>query len=251
MLYSLIFLIILVIIDIIYVSYSFSKKKFKYTWPLVFLAKVVPLCVTVFFLPIMETLLSVVSCQNSEDLIGVQVMESFPDVNCWESWHMFHAVITLFFTSIFVFISSIVALTIFQPRMTTNRLTARKDSSGQVIFIVNKMVCQFVFSFTPFDNTWIYVIMLFGLSGWLYTSYNVQQPFYNKSASKFFRICSSYYFWTNFMLMVSQILVGFGFQGGLIVWMCGLPFIGLCIIFERKSNIDKLFSSNLKFRSGE
>lgn len=34
MLYLPIFLIILVILDIIYVSYSFSKKKFAFTWPL-------------------------------------------------------------------------------------------------------------------------------------------------------------------------------------------------------------------------
>lgn len=113
MLYLLIFIIILVILDIIYVSYSFSKKKFKFTWPLEFLAKVVPLCVTVFFLPIMETLLSVVSCENSEDMMGAQVMQNFPDIVCWQGWHMFHAVVTLFFTSIFVFIASIVALTIF------------------------------------------------------------------------------------------------------------------------------------------
>jgi len=53
------------------------------------------------------------------------------------------------------------------------------------------------------------------------------------------------------MLFVSQILLNFGFQGGLVIWMCGLPFIGISILFERKSNIDKLFSSNLKFRSGE
>ncbi len=52
MLYALILLIILVIIDIIYVSYSFSKKKFKFTFPLVLLAQIVPLFVTVFFLPI-------------------------------------------------------------------------------------------------------------------------------------------------------------------------------------------------------
>lgn len=62
LLYALIFVIILVLIDIIYVSYSFSKKRFKFTWPLVILAKLVPLFVTVFFLPITETLLSVVSC---------------------------------------------------------------------------------------------------------------------------------------------------------------------------------------------
>ena len=35
--YTLIFAIILLIIDIVYVSYSFSKKKFRFTWPLVLL----------------------------------------------------------------------------------------------------------------------------------------------------------------------------------------------------------------------
>ena len=52
MLYALIVLIILVLIDIIYVSYSFSKKRFRFTWPLIVLAKLVPLFVTIFFLPI-------------------------------------------------------------------------------------------------------------------------------------------------------------------------------------------------------
>lgn len=62
LMYSLIFLIIIVICDIVYVAYSFSKKRFRFTWPLVFLAKIVPLIVTVMFLPIMETLLQVVNC---------------------------------------------------------------------------------------------------------------------------------------------------------------------------------------------
>lgn len=53
MLYSLIFLIIIVICDIVYVAYSFSQKRFKFTLPLIFLGKIVPLIITVFFLPIM------------------------------------------------------------------------------------------------------------------------------------------------------------------------------------------------------
>lgn len=111
MLYSLIMVIILVLVDIIYVSYSFSKKKFRFTFPLVFLAQIVPLFVTVFFLPITETLLSVVQCEDPGN--GQQVMTSFPNINCWEGWHLFHAAITLLFTSIFVFISTIVALALF------------------------------------------------------------------------------------------------------------------------------------------
>lgn len=37
----------------------------------------------------------------------------------------------------------------------------------------------------------------------------------------------------------------------MVIWFCGLPFIGMNIAYESKSNIDNLFSSNLKFKSGE
>lgn len=249
--YLLVAAIILVIVDIIYVSYSFSKKKFRFTWPLVLLGQIVPLFVTVLFLPITETLFSMVNCNPSASDPSIQVMSSYPSIVCFESWHLFHSVITLLFTSIFVFISSIVALAMFEPRMSTNKLQARQNSTAQVVFIVNKIICQFVFNFTPFNGTEVYTVMLFLLSGWLYWAYNIQDPYYDKKVSKFFRICSSYYFWTNLMLMVSQVLYGFNFNGGLVAWLGGLPFIGIIIIFEKKSNIDKLFSSDLKFRSGE
>lgn len=129
LLYALILLIILVLLDIIYVSYSFSKKKFRFTWPLVILAQLVPLFVTILFLPITETLLSVVRCKTDE-VLGYQVMISFPDIVCWKGWHLFHAAVTLLFSSLFVFISSVVALALFEPRMATNKLTARQNSTG-------------------------------------------------------------------------------------------------------------------------
>ena len=62
MLYTLIFIIVLIIADIVYVSYSFTKKKFRFTFPLIILAQIVPLFVTVLFSPISEVLLSVVEC---------------------------------------------------------------------------------------------------------------------------------------------------------------------------------------------
>lgn len=52
MLYILIVIILLIIVDIVYVSYSFTRKKFRFTFPLVILAQIVPLFVTVLFLPI-------------------------------------------------------------------------------------------------------------------------------------------------------------------------------------------------------
>lgn len=48
--YVAILMVILVIIDIFYVSYSFQQKKFKYVWPLKLLRTFCGLLVTVFFL---------------------------------------------------------------------------------------------------------------------------------------------------------------------------------------------------------
>lgn len=128
MLYGLIFIILLIIVDIVYVSYSFSKKKFRFTFPLVILAQVVPLFVTVLFLPITETLLNVVQCSQLDS--GTWVMTSFPDVQCWTGWHLFHTSITLLFSFLFVLISTVVALALFEPRMTTGKMSARKNSNG-------------------------------------------------------------------------------------------------------------------------
>ena len=177
-------------------------------------------------------------------------MQSFPNIVCWQSWHLFHAAVTLLFVSIFVFICCVVALALFQPRMTTNKLTARQNSRAEVVFIFNKIVNQFIFSFTPFSQTWIYCAILFVLAFWQFWCYSVNEPYYNKKATKFFKIVSTYYFWTIFMLMISQILSIYDFTGGLVIWLGGLPFICIVILFERKSNIAKLFSSNLKFRTG-
>jgi hypothetical protein len=35
--------------------------------------------------------------------------------------------------------------------MASNKITARQNSTGEVIFIMNKIICQLIFSFTPFQ----------------------------------------------------------------------------------------------------
>lgn len=77
---------------------------------------------------------------------------------------------------------------------------------------MNKIACQFIFSFTPFNDTWIYCVMLFGFSFWQFWCYTVNEPYYNKKAAKFFKIVSAYYFWTTLMLMVSQNPINMEFQ---------------------------------------
>ena len=130
MLYLVIFLIILVIIDIIYVSYSFTKKKFRFTLPLVLLAQIVPLFVTFLFIPVFEFLLNVINCSPSATDPNITVMQFFPNIQCFAGTHIIHASITLFFTALFVFISTVVAMTLFEPRITGNTIASRRSSDG-------------------------------------------------------------------------------------------------------------------------
>lgn len=158
-------------------------------------------------------------------------MTNYPDMICWTGWHLFHATITLLFATIFVVISTVVALALFEPRMTTNKLTARQNSNGEVVFIINKIVLQFIFTFSPFSGTSFYVVVMFLVSFWQFWCYAIKKPLYAKNATKFFKICSTYYFWTTLMLLMGQVLGTYGFDGALVIWMSGLPFFAIIIYF--------------------
>lgn len=53
------------------------------------------------------------------------------------------------------------------------------------------------------------------------------------------------------MLFAGQVLGSYGFDGALVIWMSGLPFFALIIYFENSGDLASLFTSNLKFKSGD
>ena len=60
------------------------------------------------------------------------------------------------------------------------------------------------------------------MSFWLFYVYNIEDPYYNAKIGLFFKIITTYYFWTNVMLLVSLILFGTSFAGGLVAWLTGI-----------------------------
>lgn len=199
------------------------------------------LLVTVFFLPITETLISVIDCQQNEK--GVLAHSYFPDVQCYVGWHLGHVMISVFFTFCFIMISGVVAYAYFDPEMTSRNRTARSDSRGEVVFIINKVVCQTIFSFMPTGNEWILIVITFFLALALWREYNLQEPYYDQEVGLFYKIVSSYYLYTNLTLFCNLILSPLGFGGGLIAWIVGLPFVALIMLTTKQSKIDTLLRS--------
>src|SRR3990167_3164356 len=84
--YILLFILLFVKANTIYVSYSFSKKKFSFMWPVYTLWAFFSLFSTILFFPILDIFVSVLTCQAGSD--GSYYNVYFPTVQCWKSEHI-------------------------------------------------------------------------------------------------------------------------------------------------------------------
>ena len=157
--------------------------------------------------------------------------------------HLLHGTVAMVNILIFVIISLIVALNYFESRITSNDPTARSNSRADVVFMINKIMLQTTFAFVPSEWDWPLVIMIFvgGLALWYL--YQFDDPYYNEIISKLFKTLSAYYMWTCLMLFVAKILEKTSFEGALISWVIGLPFIIVIMLSETKGNIKTLTKS--------
>ena len=110
--YLFIFAVILVILNIAYVSYSFSRKYFTYTWPLYVLRNVAKIFVTVLFMPALELFLSITVCQENAD--GVLVNTICSELICFQGEHYIHMMVALIVTIVFLVICLIVAINLYE-----------------------------------------------------------------------------------------------------------------------------------------
>ena len=238
--------VVLTVLDIIYVSYSFNKQIFTVMWPLVVLRNVVTLSVTIFFLPVTEFLIGMVECNNDPET-GKSVHNLFPDVVCWQGTHILHGVIALIIIVVFVSISLIVALNYFESRISSSDPTARSNSRADVVFIINKIMLQTTFAFVPDEWDWPLIILIFSAGFWLWYLYQFDDPYYNEKVSKIFKSLSGYYMWTCLMLLISRAFYNTSFKGGLICWLLGLPFILIIILSQSNRNLKSLAKNEIKF----
>jgi hypothetical protein len=110
--YTSLSLVILMIVNIAYVSYSFSRNFFTVTWPLYVLRYVAKAVVTIFFMPLQEIFISILSC--SVDSTGKSVNSFSPSIECWTGFHFLHLFCSIAVSIVFIMISLIVALTYFE-----------------------------------------------------------------------------------------------------------------------------------------
>ena len=206
-------IVVLVILDVFYVSYSFTQKKFAFVWPMQALRTVCGLFVTVLFLPFLgiyifnnillnvETFTTMLRCDSDGK------MTLFKDVTCWEGTHIIHACFAIVISIIFILIAFVVSLTYFESRSTSNDLTAKVTSRADVYIVIMKTILLYMFSFlVRVQFHWFIIVLLIILSAIAYFNYRTNWPYYNDKMNVFFCALTALFLWGNLVLCLAKIL---------------------------------------------
>jgi PAS domain S-box-containing protein len=85
----------------------------------------------------------------------------------------------------------------------------------------------------------------------LFMKFHFNSPFYNEVIAKLWSALMSINLWTAMMLVFSKIMENTLFEGSIIAWMIGIPFIVLIVLTNRDHRIDLLLINVNKFQNGE
>ncbi|CDW77649.1 UNKNOWN [Stylonychia lemnae] len=174
------------------VSYSFSRKRFAYVWPVQALRSSVGLFVTVLFMPFLE--------ENGPGWF----LDAFHDERCWVGSHIIHASISSAVSLVFIAICVIVSLTYYDNNITSNDFSARVD----------QRIVLLIISYLDLRN------------------YRILRPFYNDNANIFYTCLSGLFLWGNIVLLFVKLMEPLNFDGGYQIYLLGVPIVIFIIIFE-------------------
>lgn len=225
-LYASILCMTLVLFNIGYVSYSFSRKYFTATWPLYLLRTIAKVFVTGLFMPLLEVNLSIFNCFYSEEK-GYYINDAARDMKCFTAIHFVHMGISLIVSIVFVLISVFVALTFFENSEFVGGDTAKENSRADFAILISKIVSIFISTFFRAKNyQWFVIILNFSFSVFQVVKMYIDRPYYNFKQMGLIMCLNGIYMWSNFMLLVCKFFSMYQFEGGFYIWLIGCPIVG-------------------------
>ena len=232
---------------ITYVVYQSFHNKSPNKYCVSFLRKSLHTLSTVLFLPIFSMFISVLYCDNRQNVI-------IKNLTCFSGSYYIHSTICLFFGIYFLCFSLIVKCLYFDTKMSSKNPMGTLSSCLDVHFLIIK--CLLVILFCIFTkevngNQWIIIILMLLFSGFLLFSLYEKQPFYRKIVNNFYKCIFFIYGWSNFLLFLAKIFENSSFNGSLVLFPIGVLIITLIIFTNNKRNIEVLINTINKAKNGE
>ena len=249
-LYSIGFFIAVIII-ISYVAISFyiafclhSENTITISkWILHFLAYSFQFFLNALFIPLLNILASICHINNNN---------VFYTSNLQKGSALFYSYLTIsiIFMLILIFFSSLGTYLCYDQIYNKSNINAKQTASPDMVkFLLS--ICLVLFSEIWIDHL-VFIVVYFIISIWMIWLYYSLSNLYNEKMSKI-NICTSMILlWNSFCLFLSEILSTTEFNGGLILFICGIPSIIVILTFfyENEYHISDLKRADTSSRYG-
>jgi hypothetical protein len=149
---------------------------------------------------------------------------------------------------LFLSISLVVSITYFECRKSATDANARINSRGNFLLLCYQMVLVICFNLMHGEQyQYIILFLILGGSLLLFIKFHFNSPYFNETIGKLWSSLVSINLWTAIMLTFSKFMENTLFEGSLIAWIIGIPFIILIVLTNRDHRIDLLLINVNKF----
>jgi len=243
-------LILIMILVLTYSYYMTSKKRPTLHWPLLAIRVALYLSSSVLFFPIMDYFISIFSC--SENSAGQFVHIYFSDTTCWKGLHLAMVIFAVIIALIFLIITSIVTLTLFEARPVRDNFNSKMNARGLWLLNIHKTILIILFTIFNTAHYQIALItyMVIGATV-IFIMFQFYNPFYKEVISKAWSTMAAFNLWTILMLVFAKIMENTEFDECVFVWILGIPLVFLVNIHNIDKKMSYFLINTTKFRNGD
>lgn len=246
--YCVVGIVFLAMCDIAFIAYSFSIKRINVMWPLHLLRNCVTIFVTVFFMPGMDMLTSMLQCNYNN---GVWTFYAFPSIICWQGAHLIHSTVAGVFSILFMGICTIVSLTFFESAYNPDNPGARINARGEVYLNNWKFVFLLLGTFFVSNQfLWMNAIaLLFGSCLIFIQAFN-ERPCYMEACNVVNDCTNIMFCWGSFSLCILMYTQNTNINCAVAVFVIAVPVLVLIMLVWPNGRKELLLKPLEQFETG-
>ncbi|CAD8125809.1 unnamed protein product [Paramecium sonneborni] len=238
MIYVSLGLLLFALMLVFLLSYSISKSKSSFTWPIMLLRFLMTLFLQVLYMPIIDMLFSMLSCVDDQN--GKIIHQLF-DIECWVNIHIVHSVVAIFGVIFYFILCLLFTLLYFEPRYKPHEATSKQSGRANAIFLIYQFIMVISYTFMN-GKSYDYLMILIMLIGSfiIFWKIHIEQPFNNFYIQKAWSMLVALNLWGVILICFAKFLEGILFQGTIYAWIAGVPLMIAAIIKSDKLHYDLL-----------
>lgn len=166
--------------------------------------------------------------------------------------HGLHAFIGVCAMLIYGCWALLIVQTNYDNKFNSKEISARANGKAQFDIVIYKMILTISYIYIGTDQfIYIILVILMGGSIIIFQRFHFNSSFYHERMTKLWDIFSSLFIWSCANVCVAKLMEGNLFNGTVVMWLIGIPFIIIYILTQKDQKIEYFLQNSNKFTTGE